>query len=141
MERWGRLCWYLGLSIWLGSMFLLFAGITPNVFRVLTEAEATRLVDAIFPVYYAVGLVFGGLMLLGAILRLLAGRLANRWVLVAVGIVNWVLVLWADRLLPTMNRLSGTSAAFKALHHLSVVLGALTFLVTLFGLVWDVWRT
>lgn len=140
VERWGRLLWRLGASIWLGSIFFLFFAIAPHVFQVLPESQAGRLVDAIFPDYYADGLVFGGVMLLGALLRLGAGREVRRWVLTLVALVNWLLVWWAERILAAMSRISDATGQFHALHARSVVLSVVMFLVVLFGVVWEaVW--
>ena len=137
MERWGRLMWRIGAGVWLGSMFFLFFVIAPNVFRVLPEAMAGQLVDAIFPIYYRIGLVFGGLLLLGAAVSVGTQRVRARWVLVAAGVVNFLLVWWADRILAHMTRLASTRALFHALHQRSLIIGAASFVVILFAVVFE----
>ncbi|MCL5116080.1 MAG: DUF4149 domain-containing protein [Firmicutes bacterium] len=137
MERWGQLFWRLGTGVWLGSIFFLFAAIAPNVFRILPGVDAGRLVDTIFPIYYAIGLVFGGLALIGALMRLGMARDRNRWVLVGIGLANMLLVLWADHILVVMNRLAANSLQFRSLHERSVVISVVVFLVVLFGMIWE----
>ncbi len=137
MERWGRLMWRLGSGLWLGSIFFLFAAIAPNVFRVLPEGDAGRLVDAIFPVYYTMGLALGGLLLLGSILRLSAPTGVRSWVPTLVGIVNLLLVWWAERILAAMQRLPAASAVFHTLHQRSVSISVAVFLVMLFGVAFE----
>lgn len=139
MERWGRLMWRLGVSVWFGSIFFLFAVIAPNVFRVLPQTQAGHLVDAIFPLYDAEGIVFGALILLGALL-LLGGRSnPGRWVLVGVAIANWLLAFGSWITLRQMRELADQTAKFRHLHAQSVVLSVIMFLVVLFGLAWEAW--
>lgn len=137
MERWGRLMWRLGSGLWLGSIFFLFVAIAPNVFRVLPESAAGRLVDTIFPVYYTMGLALGGLLLLGSILRMRAPAGGRSWVPVMVGIVNLLLVWWADRILAAIHRIPPASATFHALHQRSVAISVAVFLVMLFGVAFE----
>lgn len=137
VERWGRIFWRLGAGVWIGTIFFLFFGIAPNVFRVLPEPYAGRMVDALFPIYYGIGLAFGGLLLLGAVLRVGSARIRDHWVLVAVGAANFLMVVWADRILAAMNRLQPSSAVFHALHQRSLAIGVVVFLVMLFGTVFE----
>jgi hypothetical protein len=137
MERWGRLMWRLGSGLWLGSIFFLFVAIAPNVFRVLPESDAGRLVDAIFPVYYAMGLALGGLLLLGSVLRMRVQTGVRSWIPTIVGIINLLLVWWADRILAAMQKMSAGSAVFHAMHQRSVAISAVVFVVMLFGVVYE----
>ncbi|NMP23236.1 DUF4149 domain-containing protein [Sulfobacillus harzensis] len=138
MERWGRLAWRLGVSVWLGTIFFLFVGIGPHVFTVLPASEAGHLVDAIFPVYDAEGLVFGALMILGALLLLGSRRDERRWVLVGVAIVNWLLAWASEATLRAMQHLEAGAPRFHQLHAESVIFSVAMFLLVLFGLIWDV---
>lgn len=137
MERWGRLLWRLGSGIWLGSMFFLFVAIAPNVFRVLGDNLGGRLVDAMFPTYYAIGLGSGGMLLLGAVLSMGTHRGWSRWALVAVGVVNFLLIWWAVRILAVMHRISPSGALFHSLHQRSVAISTVSFVIILFGIVWE----
>ncbi len=138
VERWGRLTWRLGLSLWLGSIFFLFVAIAPNVFKVLPPAQAGRLVHAIFPVYDGEGLVLGALMLVGAGLLLGARRDLRRWILMAMTMINWLLAWWSWATLRTLQGVHESNPRFHTLHGESVVASVTMFLVGVGALVWDV---
>ena len=137
MERWGRLLWRLGAGLWLGSIFFLFVAIAPNVFRVLPESDAGRLVDAIFPVYYSMGLALGGVLLIGSIMRMRVQTSGRAWALTIVGIVNLLLVWWAEHILSVMQQLPSASPAFHSLHQRSVAISLAMFVVMLCGVVFE----
>lgn len=141
MERWGQLLFRLGTAVWLGTIFFLFFGVATVVFKVIPMPYSGRLVDAVFPIYYGIGFVFGGLLLLGALLRLGTQRLLSGYILSAVGVVNLLLVWWADVVLRRMNHVAAGSAPFRAWHQESVVISIAIFLVVLFGLVFEALAT
>lgn len=137
VERWGRLFWRVAGGMWLGTVFFLFFAIAPNVFRVLPSREADKLVQVLFPSYYAFGLVFGALFLLGAVLMANSMTPRRRWTFIGVGVLNWLLAVWGERTLTAMTVLAANSEAFKALHQRSIVISVGSFLVTLAGLAWE----
>lgn len=56
---WINFVYLLGLAVWLGSIvFFSFVG-APIIFKVLPQAEAGKVVGAIFPKYYPLGYISG----------------------------------------------------------------------------------
>lgn len=139
MAAWGRLFWRAGTGLWLGVQLGLFLGVVPQIFRVLPESQASRLLKSLFPSYYALGLVLGVVWLLGAVMLANKGGPRRRWVMISLALVNWFIVFWADRLLPAMGQLNAASAAFHALHQESVILSLVSFLLALAGLAGESW--
>lgn len=59
----------LTLSLWVGSIFFFSFLTTPTVFSTLPREMASQLIGAIFPRYYNLGYVAGGILLLTTILE------------------------------------------------------------------------
>jgi hypothetical protein len=137
MASWGRLFWRAGTGMWLGVQLLLFMGIAPTVFRTLPESQAGRFLQGLFPSYYGLGLVLGALWLLGGVMMASQDGHRRRWWLILLALANWLIIAWAERLLPAMNQVSASSATFHALHQRSVALSVVSFLLSLGGMAWE----
>jgi hypothetical protein len=129
------------------QVFLSFL-VAPAAFRLLDRPAAVRVMEDLFPGYYAFGLTAGGLALaLGLGLALAEGRAPLRWAVVILLAALWLGTMYAGHvLLPTARaaRLRAQAAAagdlapleFSRLHRRAVALnialfgiGALTLLV------------
>lgn len=123
------------LGIWLGSMvFFSFLG-APRVFRVLDDAAAARVVNAIFPRYYVFGTALGVVAVAaGLVGGALSGFDPATWALVlaaAVGVVASAYARWV--LVPKMD--AAGEGAFERYHSLSVTLNGVAMLAVAAALV------
>ena len=116
---------------WIGSIIFQTAVVAPTVFASLDESSARVFLRRLFPSFFRLGLVCGGLMLLGLALTGFDSRLA-RLIGAATGVM---LVLEAASLwmVPTINaaRDSDDHQRFERLHRINV---ALTVVVLLLGI-------
>jgi hypothetical protein len=70
----------VALGVWLGSIVFFSFAVAPQVFGVLPRPDAGRVVSAIFPLYYYVGYVCAGTMLVAAfLLRASASATRGAW--------------------------------------------------------------
>ena len=83
----------VALGVWLGSIVFFSFAVAPQVFGVLPRPDAGRVVSAIFPLYYSVGYVCGGVMLLGAILLRGSSSAATRGWTFAAALTGLMLVV------------------------------------------------
>ncbi len=130
--------------LWLGVMAF-FAGIVaPAAFATLEREAAGRFVSAIFPRYYALGAILGGLALAALIARPLLGRARpGDWlalllvvVMLAATLYAWLVVLPAAHAAREALRQTGAAAgaataeamAFARLHRLSGILNGVAML-------------
>ncbi|WP_132058292.1 DUF4149 domain-containing protein [Halorussus amylolyticus] len=120
------------LGIWLGSIvFFSFVG-APTTFDVLGD-DAGRVVNAIFPKYYALGEGLG-FVAFGAAVVADPGGLRGGVLLPAVVLVGLACTAYAHRILvPKMERAGDD--AFARYHKQSVALNAGTMLAVAAGLV------
>ncbi|MFQ5665264.1 MAG: DUF4149 domain-containing protein [Candidatus Binatia bacterium] len=69
----------LALIVWLGEIVFFSFVVAPSIFRALPTAVAGRAVGAIFPTYYRVGYVCGGVLLLASLVFLGGTASRLRW--------------------------------------------------------------
>jgi hypothetical protein len=135
----------LALGCWIGSVAFFSFVVAPSVFRVLAPAEAGGVVGAMFPRYYAVGLVAAalallGLLALGRATRRPAWRVAASAAAVGLGATAWaggVVPPRAQRLrveAQTAGRAPGDDADFRAAHREAVALNGAALLAALAAL-------
>ena len=123
-------------AIWVGAIVFQSFFVAPVLFRQVAGADASRVLRALFPRFYYLGLGCGAAMLAGLIAAGLAGRADGSagWLLPATlaMLLAEIVSLW---LVPRINaaRDAGEAGAarFRTLHALSV---ALTLVVLLLGL-------
>lgn len=110
---------YLGM----GAFFSFY--VAPVLFRVLEKAQAGKVVEKVFPVYFALGLVVS---LLTLFLGFRIGKL-----LFSLALINTLLhALQLFYVLPTAHELKGVDyQAFMKLHGLSMGINLLSLLATL----------
>ena len=139
----------LAMVCWLGSVIFFSFFPAPVVFTVLTRPDAGRVVSVIFPRYYILGYLAGGVAFIVAIYLLTAGAGARGWWLASVATIALALgcTIYAGTVVrPRVDAIRGvseeanpdpaTKAEFDHLHHLSVMLNGavlLLDLVALFG--------
>ena len=123
-------------AVWVGAIVFQAFFVAPVLFRQVAGADASRVLRALFPRFYWLGLGCGGAMLVGTIAAGLAGRTDGPagWLLPAIVamLLAEVVSLW---LVPRINAARDAGAAgagrFRTLHALSV---ALTLAVLLLGI-------
>jgi hypothetical protein len=139
----------LALVCWLGSIIFFSFFIAPVVFTVLARPDAGKVVSVIFPRYYILGYVAGGLAFILAIYLLFAAGGPRGWWLASVitialalactGYAGTVVRPRVDAIRTVSEEANpdpATKAEFDHLHHLSVMLNGavlLLDLVALFG--------
>ena len=138
----------LSLVSWLGGMIFFSIFSAPVIYRVLTRADAGKVVSGIFPRYYLLGYIAGSIALLLA-LYFCALRTARGWwglsavaLAVALGLTIYAGAVLRPRIdairtvAEQQNPDSGRQAEFDRLHRLSVSLngGVMVFnLLALLG--------
>ena len=141
----------LSLALWLGAMMFFAFLVAPAAFRTLDREAAGRLVTAIFPRYYQVGVVLGLLALAGC-----AGRGPQRardWLslglvalMLALTVYSWLVVLPAAHGAREALRRGDAGATspeasrFARLHRLSSLLNGAVMLAGVAALVMEVTR-
>jgi hypothetical protein len=139
----------LAMVCWLGSVIFFSFFTAPVVFTVLARPDAGKVVSVIFPRYYILGYVAGGLAFIIAIYLLIAGGGPRGWWLasvLAIGVALGCTIYAGIVVRPRVDAIRGvseeanpdpaTKAEFDHLHHLSVMLNGgvlLLDLVALFG--------
>jgi hypothetical protein len=134
------------VSAWVGVMVFFSLFVAPAAFSVLDRESAGRLVSAVFPRYYAVGLVLGLVGLAGLAGRLLAGeRGPAPWALALLLLMLGLTAFTMLVLLPQLEEVRATlraagvapgsglpeTRAFGRLHGLSLILNGVTLLAGL----------
>lgn len=127
----------LALGIWIGSIVFFSFVVAPVLFRVLSPPDAGKVVRAVFPVYYLIGIACGVV----AVLTLLMLSRQTGWppvVLVQVGLllVMVVINLYARQsLMPRINAARDAGEAqqerFDRLHRQSVILNGIVLVLGL----------
>lgn len=151
MTRLGHLLVILALGVWIGAMTFFSFVVAPVAFGTLGREEAGRLVTAIFPIYYTVGGVAGGLALL---VTLGLARAVGRARLLLLGtaallVLAVALTVYAGGvLLPQVHQAKAeiqaaptaaqASLQFSRLHTLAVALNVTVLLAVLTALVLSV---
>jgi len=139
----------LALVCWLGSVIFFSFFTAPVVFTVLARPDAGKVVSVIFPRYYILGYVAGGLAFIIAIYLLAASGGHRGWWLASVltiGIALGCTIYAGTVVRPRVDAIRSvseeanpdppTKAEFDRLHHLSVMLNGsvlLLGLIALFG--------
>ncbi len=94
-----RLLYLSSLILWLGSMVYFTLFVTPKVFGTVSLEMAGRLVEALFPSYYGIGMLSGLVMIVATLYLTLKGRKLLQWVnTVLIGIML-ILTLYAGLIL------------------------------------------
>jgi len=136
----------LALGVWIGTIAFFSFVVAPTVFAALGASGGGPVVSAIFPTYYAVGLVCGGLGVVTALLLARRARAAVRWraaalvLAVGLGATAWAGLVVQPRAqaLRLATRDAGPESAeamtFRVLHRRAVLLNALTLVAALGGL-------
>jgi len=124
-----------GLGVWLGSMTFFSFVAAPQVFETLERETAGRVVNAIFPRYYVVGVGLGVVALVAALALVGVGQ-AGPAAAVLLGVTVLALVVTAYArwsLIPRMERAGDD--AFERYHRQSVVLNGVAMLAVAVALV------
>ncbi len=124
----------LSLGCWLGGMIFFSIFSAPVIFRVLSRADAGKLVGGIFPRYYLLGYVAGAIAFVLAIYFCISGRNRIWWLLSAVALALALgLTVYAGAIIrPRIEAIRATAEGpdaqgdhaieFAQLHRLSVSL-------------------
>lgn len=136
----------LSLVCWLGGMIFFSIFSAPVVFRVLTRAEAGKVVGGIFPRYYLLGYIAGSIAFLLA-LYFCAVRGARMWwglsalaLAIALGLTIYAGAIVRPRIdtirvvAEEKNPDIGRKAEFDRLHRLSVSLNGGVMVLNLLAL-------
>jgi uncharacterized membrane protein len=131
----------IAVALWLGAMAFFSMVVAPAAFGVLGRETAGRLVNAVFPRYYLIGVVLGLVALATVLPRAMSGAGAGTWaaallvaLMVAVTLCAWLVVLPAAHAAREALRASpaGTdanaAARFARLHGVSAALNAVVML-------------
>jgi len=137
----------LALVCWLGSVIFFSFFTAPVVFTVLARPDAGKVVSVIFPRYYVLGYVAGGLAFIIAIYLLVASGGPRAWWLASVLTIGLALgcTIYAGIVVrPRVDSIRSvseeanpdpaTKAEFDHLHHLSVMLNSSVLLLDLIAL-------
>jgi hypothetical protein len=132
----------LAITCWLGAIVFFSFVVAPTAFRVLGEANAGRLVRAVFPKYYLLGIVCGvllaGVQLARGFLYYWGGMI--RPALILFTLLTLLSIYARQILVPAANaaRDSGESGRgrFRTLHRRSVMLNGFVLLCGLLYLLW-----
>ncbi len=135
----GRFLWRIGSGIWLGAILFFSLVVAPAIFLELPLSQASHLLIRIFPAYYAMGLWSGGLALVGSVLYAWYSREHSGWLLFAQSLLAWLLIVYVERLLTIMKRLSTTSSRFAHLHGESVMINTVIGIILLAGFFLESW--
>jgi uncharacterized membrane protein len=144
----------LAISLWVGVMVFFAFFVAPAAFSTLEREAAGRLVSAIFPRYYQVGVVLGVLAVAGCVGRGLRGGwrgldfipLGLVALMLGLTLYAWLVVLPAAHAAREgMRRAEGSQASseavrFASLHRLSSVLNGVVMLAGVVVLVMEVTR-
>jgi hypothetical protein len=115
-------------AVWLGSIVFFSFVVAPTAFHALGREGAAPLMRTIFPRYYLVGLISGGIMLLAAL-----GLGADLRITIPV-VIALVLSGYARQVItPAVNRARDThdEERFSRLHHMSVRLNIVVLAILL----------
>jgi hypothetical protein len=137
----------LALVCWLGSVIFFSFFTAPVVFTVLARPDAGKVVSVIFPRYYILGYVAGGLAFIIAIYLLVASGGPRVWWLASaltIGVALGCTIYAGIIVRPRVDAIRGvseeanpdpaTKAEFDHLHHLSVMLNGSVLLLDLIAL-------
>ena len=142
----------VAVSLWLGAMAFLAVVVAPVAFATLDREAAGRFVSAVFPRYYAAGLLLGVLALAGIGWRWCVGGwrsrdgLALALVLVMLGLTlyAWAVVLPQAHAAREALRQTGAASTdafrFARLHRLSGALNTMAMVTGIALLVLEAWR-
>jgi len=72
----GQFLYLLGLVLWVGGIVFFSFFTTPTIFTTLPKEMASQVITAIFPRYYLLGYIAGGMMLFGTVVETL---LVKQW--------------------------------------------------------------
>ncbi len=122
-----------GAGVLLGAIVFLSAVLAPVVFQTLDAPAASRLLRAVFPRYYRLGLVCAGAALVAALGLALRAPGTAPGLLVALLAGATAAMAYSLWLVPRINaaRDAEDSTRFRALHRRSVALSATTLGVAL----------
>lgn len=132
----------LAVAIWLGSIVFFSFLNAPVLFRVLGEQQAGKAVRALFPRYYLLGVICGGVLAIVAAIR---GVVWNWSGLTGASLALFVLLtgvtLYARQVLtPQATRARGPDGSrtpeFNRLHKRSVLLNGGVLVLLLFYMLW-----
>lgn len=144
MHAFVRWLYLLALIVWVGEVVFFSFGVAPAIFRTLPTADAGRAVGAVFPIYYRLGYVCGGVLLLTS-LFLLAGAASRLWWGVTAGLAAVMLAATlyaglvvqprATELRPQLHDAAAPPTAkeeFDRLHRLAVQLNGVVLVGGMF---------
>lgn len=137
--RLGSVLWRLGAGIWMGTMVFFSFIVAPTVFSSLSAQNAGAVITRIFPLYYAIGIWFGGAAVLGGLLAVVTMRRGWTWLWTALMVVAYGILWYAWHLLRLMTRLDPSGQRFSGLHQLSVTLNGVVMLILLVAMVMEGW--
>jgi len=137
----------LAMVCWLGAIIFFSFFTAPVVFTVLARPDAGKVVSVIFPRYYILGYVAGGVAFLIAIYLLISGSGVRGWWLASVLTIAVALgcTIYAGTVVrPRVDAIRSVSeeetpvpaikAEFDNLHRLSVMLNGAVLLLDLIAL-------
>lgn len=132
---------WLAIAVWVGEIVFFSFVVAPTVFGALPQESAGQVVGAIFPRYYALGVVAGAVALAAALV-VGNGAIAGRpWtavvvmlvlMLVATGYAGWVIQPRATALRPQLHAAAAdpnVRAEFDRLHRRAVQLNGAVLLL------------
>jgi len=141
-----RLCYLLGLSVWIGEVIFFSFVVAPAIFSVLGPAPAGDVVSVIFPRYYALGIGAATVTLASALALGRRATLPRLWTatsaVVAVGLLATVIA--GTVVHPRAQHLRAAAHAagqapsdsepFQRAHRLAVGLNGAALLAAIIGL-------
>jgi Domain of unknown function (DUF4149) len=141
-----RLCYLLGLSVWIGEVIFFSFVVAPALFSVLGPAPAGDVVSVIFPRYYALGMGAATLTLASALALGRRATLPRLWTaasaVLALGLVATVIA--GTIVHPRAQQLRAAAHAagqapadsepFQRAHRLAVGLNGAALLAAVIGL-------
>ena len=143
MTTFAQFVYLLALVMWIGAIIFFSFFTAPVVFKQLERKQAGELIGAIFPRYYKLQYVCGGLMLI-SLATLQGGALNPNWLFLAIMIgcalyAGQVVNPEARKLKEQIAEAGGNDEAlearFKSLHSMSVKLNSAVLVMGL-GMLW-----
>ena len=129
----------LSSSIWFGAMVFLSVVLAPIVFNVLTEHGASRLLRALFPRYYQLGIACGIVLHLALLCLFVTTGVLSTSLLWSIcgSLIIILLGFYSLALIPRINRARDAGASmskiFDQLHRRSVIMNVINIVIT-FGI-------
>lgn len=142
-----RFFYLLSIVFWIGTIFFFSSSVAPSIFKILPRQIAGEVISGIFPKYYLVGYICGGIAFITSIISWLTGSPQSRVLylsrVVIIGIMVGLTVFAGAVIRPRALEVRahmiglvedspqhrGLQNRFNKLHRQSVIINSFVFLL------------